>query len=104
MENVPPEAPRATLRVEDIAAVLLRVPPFSVSAPVPSALSAAIEMVPALIVVTPEYVLAPESLRVPVPVLVKAPAPEITTGQCEHSGWIRVDRSTRSPECYVAGG
>ena len=34
--------------------------------------------VPALIVVSPEYVLEPDKVKIPVPALVKDPDPEIT--------------------------
>jgi len=73
--------PRSGSRV--IVAVVLRVPPLKTSWPgvgtaggVPRPLSAAMTIVPALIVVAPVYVLTPDRVRVPVPDLVSETVPE----------------------------
>ena len=63
-------------------AVVSSVPPPKVSRPgvgtagaVPRPASAAMAIVPALIVVTPVYVFVPDRVSVPVPVLVSATVP-----------------------------
>ena len=73
--------PRLALRV--IVALAISVPPLKVSWPgvalpgaVPRAESAAIEIVPPLIVVLPVNVLMPDRVSVPVPVLTRVTAPE----------------------------
>ena len=52
-------------------------PPPNASAPLPRLLFAATEIVPALIVVPPWYVLTPVRVSVPLPALVMPPPPEI---------------------------
>ncbi len=72
--------PRSASRVN--VAVVARVavpitsrPGVGESGTAPRAVSSAIERMPALIVVVPVYVLAPDRTRVPVPVLASAPVP-----------------------------
>ena len=62
-----------------------KVPPFNVKCPAvadpgadPKPLSALILIVPALIVVDPEYVLVPDKVKVPEPAFAKLPDPLIT--------------------------
>jgi hypothetical protein len=52
--------------------------------------SVRVEMAPALIVVTPVYVLAPESVVVPAPAWVIDPVPEITPLYVEASDLLKI--------------
>ena len=80
---VPSESPREIPRSVDREkfAVVASVPPFrrnwlaTSDAALPSPESAAIEMVPAEMVVAPVYVLMPESVSVPAPIFVNVPLP-----------------------------
>ena len=68
-------APIATLLMFNVAPDATVVP--AVVAPRPAAFVT--DTVPALMVVAPVYVLAPDSVSVPVPCLISAPEPAITS-------------------------
>ena len=76
--TVPPVTPLFTVKAPMLSENPFRsyVPPsLTVTAPVDNALAAPYCNLPALIVVRPVYVLAPDSVHVPVPALVTVPAP-----------------------------
>ena len=71
-----PLAARTTALARLTVAVFCSAPPARVTVPLPRALSEAMARVPALMVVPPLKSLVPVSLRVPLPVLIRLPAPE----------------------------
>ena len=77
---VPPPVPREKALASAAVAVLLRVPPASVTAPEPILVEAETARVPAEIVElhASALLLVPDRVRMPVPVLVRLPVPEIT--------------------------
>ena len=79
VSKVPPPKLSVTARFEVKPARYCKVPPPSVRVPepLPRLLSADTASVPPLIVVPPKYVLAPDSVSVPAPILVRPPMPNI---------------------------
>ena len=74
---VPPPALKAISRLVDKIALVCKVPPPNAIFPVPKLLILDMANAPALILVKSEYVLFPDKVSVPVPVLVNAPVPLI---------------------------
>ena len=110
VSKVPPPALRVMARLMVKPARNCNVPPSKLSPPaaLPRLLSAATASVPALIAVPPEYVFAPDSVRVAAPVLLMDPVPEITFDSVASVDWLNVSEpvtsmlpTTLEPDCSV---
>ena len=110
VSTVPPPALSVTARFEVKPDRNCKVPPPNERVPelLPRLLSADTASVPALIVVPPEYVFAPDSVRVAAPALVMDPVPEITFDSVASFDWLNVSDpvtsmlpTTLEPDCSV---
>src|SRR4051794_23789893 len=88
----PPPVPRAKALASAASAVLLSVPPASVTAPVPILVGAATDRVPAEIVVlhAEALLLVPDRVRTPAPALVRLPVPPIVPEKVVSVDWLTV--------------